>query len=56
MLAYGVGWRTKVDKAKKEATDLANSASKVDLVSAQLQEHRLHVSENYASKSDQGDA
>ncbi|WP_237143608.1 hypothetical protein [Phyllobacterium zundukense] len=42
----------KVDKAKKEAMDTANSASlKADLVSAQLQEHRLHVAQEYVSKA-----
>ena len=48
-------WRrveTRVDKAKKEAMETANSASlKVDLVSAQLQEHRLHVAQEYVSKA-----
>ena len=50
-------WRrveNKVDRAKKEAMDIANSASlKVDLVSAQLQEHRIHVAQEYISKSGQ---
>lgn len=50
-------WRrveNKVDKAKKEAMDIADSAViKADLLSAQLQDHRLHVAQEYISRSGQ---
>jgi vacuolar-type H+-ATPase subunit H len=50
-------WRrveNKVDKAKNEAMDIANSAVlKADLLSAQLQDHSLHVAQEYISRSGQ---